>query len=171
MYGTVTEADAYHAARGNTAWTGDNTVKTAALVRASDYIDGRYRCRLPSGRWQSMFTGEKTGGRTQEREWPRTGATDYEGNEIPSDEVPIEVEHAAYEAALRELTSPGSLSPDYVPSQLVTKEKVDVIEVTYSEPQPSVDGSMPNRPVITAVDEILAPLLRKPADFPAVRVV
>lgn len=37
-----------------------------------------------------------------------------ECNAIPATEVPIEIIHATYEAALRELASPGSLSPDFV---------------------------------------------------------
>ena len=167
-YGSVAAADAYHTARGNTAWTGTNDVKTAALVRASAYIDGRYRFRLASGRWQSMFKGTKTGGRAQELEWPRTGATDYEGSEIPSNEIPREVEQATYEAALRELVSPGSLSPDFTYSAQVTREKVGPIEVQYAESQAS---GTPNRPVIPAIDELLGPLLFQPYDYPAVRVV
>lgn len=170
IYGTLVAADAYHAARGNAGWTGTDADKLAALQRATDYIDGRYRYKLPSGRWLSMFTGTRTDGRSQDLEWPRTGAVDYEGNEIPDTEVPIEVESATYEAALRELTDPGSLSPDFVPASQVTKEKVDVVEVQYAAPQAS-DGMLPNRPIVPEIDEILAPLLRTPYDFPAVRVV
>ena len=170
MYGTVADANAYHTARGNTAWTGSDEVKTAALVRASDYIDGRYRWRLSSGRWQSMFRGTRTAGRDQDNEWPRTGATDYEGNEIPVDEVPIEVENATYEAALRELVTPGSLSPDYTSSAQVTKEKVGPVEVQYAEAK-ATDNLTPNRPVIPAIDEIIAPLIFRPYEFPGVTVV
>lgn len=170
IYGTVTDADAYHTARGNTTWTGDNDTKTAALQRATDYIDGRYRYQLKSGVWQSMFRGTKTDGRSQTLEWPRTGATDYEGVEIPDDEVPTEVENATYEAALRELVSPGSLSPDYTPSSQAIKEKVGPIEVQYAEAK-APDGKTPTRPVVPVIDEILAPLLRRPYDLPAVAVV
>lgn len=168
-YGAVVDADSYHTARGNAAWAGDDTAKTAALVRATDYIDGRYRWRLKSGRWQSMFPGERTAGRSQPLEWPRTGATDYEGNEIADDEVPVEVEHATYEAALRELVTPGILSPDYTPSAQVTKEKVGPVEVQYAEAK-SGDNATPNRPVIPAIDEIIAPVVRRPYELPAVTV-
>jgi len=37
---TIAEADAYHAARGNTLWTGEDAVKTVALQRAWDYLRG-----------------------------------------------------------------------------------------------------------------------------------
>ncbi|RZZ90601.1 DnaT-like ssDNA-binding protein [Pseudoxanthomonas winnipegensis] len=170
MYGTLQGADAYHLARGNAAWAaGAEAARTAALVRATDYIDGRYRYQLPSGIWQSMFTGVRTDGRAQPNEFPRTGAVDYDGNALPSDEVPVEVVNATYEAALRELTAPGSLSPDFVSSEQVTREKVGPIEVSYGSS--TAAGAPPNRPVIPAIDEILAPLLRRPASLPAVLVV
>ncbi len=158
MYGTLADANQYHADRGNTAWAGTDTAKTAALIRASDYIDGRYRYQTAGGCWRSMFRGTKTDGRGQEREWPRTGATDSDGNAIPDNEVPVEVERATYEAALRELTEPGSLSPDYVAAGQVTRETVGPITVQYASGQS--DGAMPpNRPVVTVVDDILAGLI------------
>src|SRR5690606_22776375 len=143
MYGDISDASAYHVARGNTAWaTYTSAQQLAALIRGSDYVDQRYREKLKSGRWVSMFSGAKTGGRNQAREWPRTGATDYEGNEIADDVVPVEVEHAAYEAALREAAAPGSLSPDYVPTERVTQETVGPITVKYADGS----GSTTNRP-------------------------
>lgn len=158
FYGTVAAADAYHAARANTAWAGDEVAKQAALIRASVYIDGRYRKLLASGVWQSLFPGVKTEGRGQAREWPRTGAYDYEGNQIPADQVPVEVEQATYEAALREIVEPGSLSPDYVASGAIKRQKVDVLEIEYQSAAPGAAG-VPTRPVITVVDEMVAPLL------------
>lgn len=167
-YGDLTDASAYHAERGNAAWdTYTPTQQQAALVRASQYVDGRYRWRLSSGRWQSMFRGTKTGGRAQALEWPRTGATDYEGNAIDDDVVPVEVEYATYEAALREAAAPGSLSPDFTASAQVTKEKVGPVEVQYAETMAG-DNMTPNRPVIPAIDEIIAPLVFRPYELPAV---
>lgn len=157
MYGTLSDANTYHSDRGNTGWAGSDADKTAALIRASEYIDGRYRYQA-GGCWRSMFRGRKTGGRAQSAEWPRTGATDSEGNAIPDDEVPSEVERATYEAALRELESPGSLSPDYVASQQIVREKVDVIEVQYASATSS-GAATPNRPHVTIVDDILSGLL------------
>ncbi|RJX83490.1 DnaT-like ssDNA-binding protein [Pseudomonas sp. LS-2] len=158
FYGTVAAADAYNAARANTAWTGDEVAKQAALLRASVYIDGRYRKQLPSGVWASLFPGLKTGGRAQAREWPRTGAADYEGNVLPDDAVPIEVEYATYEAAWRELSSPGSLSPDFVASQTIKREKVGPLETEYATGT-LADGAASVRPVISIIDEIIAPVL------------
>lgn len=171
MYGDLTEASVYHAERGNAAWGALTAAQqTAALIRGSDYVDQRYREKLKSGRWLSMFSGVKTGGRDQAREWPRTGATDYEGHEIADDVVPVEVERAAYEAALREAVTPGSLSPDFIPGEQVAKEKVGPVEIAYHQPRLR-DGIPPNRPVIPAIDEIIAPVLVARYDYPAVRVV
>ena len=157
-YGTLAEADAYHAARGRTAWEeAAEQARTAALIVASDYLDGRYRYQL-NGCWRSMFSGSKTAGRAQEREWPRTGAKDSAGEPIPADEVPAEIQRATYEAAYRELTEAGSLSPDYVPGGQVTREKVGPVEVSYAAPQ-VVDGIPPNMPVIPVIDGILGGLL------------
>lgn len=159
FYGTVAAADVYHTARANTAWAGDDVAKQAALVRASAYIDGKYQQQNNCGRWESMFSGAKTGGRAQELQWPRTGATDNEGAVIAPDEVPSEIERATFEAAIRELTSPGSLSPDYVASEAIKRQKVDVLEIEY-QTAADTSGGVPTRPVLTVVDELVAPLLR-----------
>lgn len=171
-YGNTSDAAAYHAARGNSEWADlDEEAAEAALLRGSDYVDQRYRERLASGRWASRFPGERAGGRAQAREWPRVNAVDYEGNEIPDDEAPIEVVNATYEAALREAILPGSLSPDYTPSELATKEKVGPIEVQYATGQGEGSKDIPTRPVISVIDEILAPVLIQRYDMPAVAVV
>ncbi|MED7670195.1 hypothetical protein GXB78_23605 [Pseudomonas moraviensis subsp. stanleyae] len=170
FYGTVAAADAYHAARANAAWTGDDVAKQAALLRASVYIDGRYRKLLASGVWQSLFPGVKTEGRGQAREWPRTGAEDYEGHAIPSDQVPVEVEQATYEAALRELVEPGSLSPDFVAASTVKRQKVGPIEEEFSVAA-GADGAASVRPVISIIDEMIAPVLVARYTLPAVFVV
>lgn len=153
MYGTLTEADAYHAARGRADWTDGNAdARAAALVRGSDYVDQRYTATGCA----TTFSGRRTGGRTQEREWPRTGAADREGNAVPDDSVPSEVVRAAFEAAYREFLAPGSLSPDYVASRQVVRQKVGPLERTFAT---SSDCGAPNRPVVPMIDEILAGLL------------
>ena len=168
VYGDITQASTYHDARGQGARWDAITDQDAALQRGSDYIDQRYREKLKSGRWLSMFSGTRTDGRSQDREWPRTGAADYEGNEIASDEIPDEVLHATFEAALLEGEEPGSLSPQYVASEQAKREKVGPIEVEYRD-----TGSMdtPNRPKVPQIDEIISPVLTPRYDYPAVRVV
>lgn len=153
-YGTLADADAYHAARGRAEWAAGNVdARTAALVRGSDYVDQRYT----SAGCPATFPGRRAGGRTQDREWPREGVVDREGNPVDAATVPVEVVHASYEAAYRELRAPGSLTPDYVPAEQVTREKVGPIETSYA----TGAGSQPNRPFVPAIDEILAGLLFK----------
>lgn len=169
IYGTLAASKAYHADRGNTVWaSASDSDLTAALVRATDYIDSRYRYRYATGRWVSMFPGERTNGRDQELEWPRTNAVDYDGRPIDSGTVPVEVERATYVAALFELQNPNGLSPSFVPSQVALKEKVGPIEVQYSEKYLSEN---PVRPKLTHMDELLAPVLIKPELLPAVMVI
>lgn len=147
-YGTEAGLAAYAASIGATVPAG---AVLPALVRASNYIDGRYGNR---------FVGGRTGGYAQAQAWPRTGAVTRDGFAIPSGVVPDVIGNATYEAALRELASPNSLSPDYVASQLVTREKVGDIEVAYaSTTSLGVDAV---RPVVTVIDEMLAGLLYQP---------
>jgi hypothetical protein len=153
-YGTLPDALAYHQARGNAAWemTGDEDGKLAALVRASVWIDSTYRTR---------FSGRKTGGRSQEREWPRTDAIDGSGEKIEDDDVPAEIEEAAYEAALRELVKPGSLAPDLDGTAPVKSERKKIgqieKEVEYQEANAAA-----LKPVFSVIDGILAGLLVAP---------
>lgn len=161
FYGTRSDADTYHSARGNTVWDAASVAdRDAALLRASDYIDGRYQRRLSTGAYTSMFPGTPVAANTDGRQWPRVGASDGYGRAIADDEIPDAVKRATYEAALRELATPGSLSPDYVPADKVTQEKVGPLSVTYATEGQSHKLDTPNRPVIPAVDEILAPLLQ-----------
>ncbi|MNL80454.1 hypothetical protein D3C87_2073130 [compost metagenome] len=78
------------------------------------------------------------------------------------------MKQATYEAALRELTAPGSLNPDYVPATLVKREKSGPWEEEYFGPS---DGTNPVQPVISAILDLLAPLLGGRRFFPAIMVV
>lgn len=156
-YGTLAGADAYHLAAGNAAWTGADGVKLAALVRASQYADALALRQRKNGSTYTMFGGVKAAGRDQLLAWGRIGAYDIDGTPIPDGVVPIEMEHAAYEAALRELVQPGYLSPDYVPAQVIKREKVDVLETEYMGASGGTEN--PQQPVATLVRNIIAPLL------------
>lgn len=150
-YGTLTASKAYHAERGNTAWAeATDSELDIARLRGSEYVDGRFR---------SDFPGLKSGGREQVREWPRSGATDASGYAIASDAEPIEVEHASYEAALRELVTPGSLLPDVNPAGQVkrTSEKIGPITEEIEYVTPNSPEAM--RPRIPVIDAIMAPLI------------
>lgn len=134
---SVSEADAWHFARGRDAtWNDrDEEAKEQALRRATDYM-GRYR-------WKgSRVTA------AQALDWPRTGAWAY-GFEIASNGVPATVRNACAELAFRALDA--ELLPDIVDSRPVTSEKVGPLEVTYA------DGAAVQSPVFAAVDAMLKP--------------
>lgn len=141
-YGTTTDADDYHSARGNTDWASKSTEeKEIALQRASDWVDNTYRNRFP---------GWKVGRRSQEREWPRYNAFDAEDELIPSDVIPVEILNATYEAALREAVTPGTLAPDQ--ERTLKRIKADTVELEYA-------GGSSQLTTFTVIDGILAGIL------------
>ena len=153
MYGTVSGWKDYAADRAQAAVAdADDPALEAALIRGSVALDAMYRDR---------YLGSKGGGREQQRAWPRLNVTDRNGNAVPDGEVPFEVEHSAYEVALRELTAPGSMSPDLANSREVRSESA------------SVDGAVSEsftysdyfrlselRPVLMIVEGIIWPVVR-----------
>lgn len=158
-YGSDDGFTAYAAANGYTVPAGSIP---AARARGSIYIDGTYGIRFP---------GTPTGGIDQERAWPRTGATDWYGNVVDASTVPASVINASYEAALLELTTPGSLSAVVTGAGRVTMERVEgAVTVQYAAPSGKVDLVCDNTPTSTLIAGILAPLL-VPAFLPAVVVV
>ncbi|RVJ72225.1 DnaT-like ssDNA-binding protein [Sinorhizobium medicae] len=125
--------------------------KTAARQRGSLVID---RC-------EPKFSGRRTDGYSQERAWPRTGAATYYGEAIPSNEIPVAIINASYEAAFLELTNPGSLSPVVTGAQTVKREKIGQLEVEYSTSSSTdIDGVVAlATPVVTTIEGILWPFL------------
>lgn len=118
MIGSRAAADAYHAARGNADWTSmPDSDKDAALARALTWLDARYGDR---------FSGRPVG----DDVWPRENAFDSYGRAIPDSEVPVRVEHALYEAALREGSTPGSLE---TPERIIEREKIGELETKYAD--------------------------------------
>lgn len=153
-YADLPAALAYHAARGNSAWSAAGITdeqRTAALVRASAVLDGRYGSRYP---------GRKVGGRAQSLGWPRLDAIDAEGEAIAADEVPTEILHAVFEMALAELVSPGSLSPAVTLGKVKLRARVEgAVDVTYA----GGGSAASHRPTLTIVDDLLSGLLARPS--------
>lgn len=147
-YSGVADADSYHAARGNAAWTESSTSpdqgKTAALIRATAAIDATYR-----GRWP----GYRTSGRHQSLEWPRTAAYDIEGNPIAGTEIPQEVKDAVCEAALRELSDAGSMMPDLERGGDIRRLQAGSVAIEYG-------ANARARTAYTLIDGILSSLLQ-----------
>lgn len=154
IYGTIAGADTYHAARGNVIWASyDDEDKTAALLRASEYIDATYG---------ALFAGLKVGGRSQVRQWPRSGAYDIDGNSIAINEIPTEAERATYEAALREAAAPGSLSVDFVGADVIKQASVEgAVSVTFGG-NGTIEDAQVSMPI---VDAIIAPICAVGAGF------
>ena len=129
-YADETDADAFQTDRGRQAWLDATTeVKEAALVRATDYIDGRFGLK---------FVGAPLGD-VQELAWPRSGAYyPATGNSFPDDEVPQDILDACILYAEQVISPDGddlsamtelSITPDIDSSNIKRKkEKVDVLE-------------------------------------------
>lgn len=147
IYGTVDGFREYHEARGRdvSAYSVDAAVEAALLV-ASEWIDGTHR---------RLFKGYKVGGREQDREWPRYSVFDHEGKQVSSDSVPPEVNNATYEAALRNLVSPGSLTLDYTPSKYRSVNIQGSVSVTYA----GVNSVADIQSQFIVIEQILDPLL------------
>jgi hypothetical protein len=89
---SVAFCDTYHADRGNTAWTGVQAVKEAAIIRATDYLCNRFK-----------FLGDKYS-EDQALEFPRV----YDDPEDP--QMPVKMQQAVAEYAVRALSA--ALAPD-----------------------------------------------------------
>lgn len=99
----------------------------------ADIAAARQRGSIVIDRYEKKFSGARTGGFNQERAWPRTGATTYYGEPIPSEVIPAAIVNASYEAAFLELTNPGSLLPVITPGGGVKREKIGQLEVEYQD--------------------------------------
>jgi len=123
-YVSLDDANAYHAARGNSTWTGTDAAKEAAVLRAMDYLE-----KL---NWQGDdYDGPAGASGKQPLKWPRRGVV-LGGYVWPWDEVHPGVQNALCEAALIELTDPGALAPAF--SLGVKREKLGPMETEYFGP-------------------------------------
>lgn len=140
------DCDAYHTAHGNSAWDGTNDDKDAAIRRATVWVSQHFN-------WK----GQPVQGRNQALAWPRYWASDRYGWPVDTTSVPQEVIDATCEAALRELTTPGTLTPDVTLTARVRSERVGPIATEYAVLPASADAE---RPVVTLISDILRGLLR-----------
>lgn len=133
---------AYHTDRGNSlgayAPSGSNGDIEKALVRATDFVDQRFR-----------YKGYKCGGVTQPTEWPRYDCWDQDDFGVVG--VPKAVKEATAEYALRTLLSQKPLNPDptvsptgaQVLSTTQSAEGVGSQSFTYAE---GSSGTLPSYP-------------------------
>lgn len=125
-YGNVDDFKTYCMSRGKSlpeTWT-DEMIESALLV-SSEWLDGEY---------ENIFIGYKANGYKQERSWPREAAVvqSYPYYLFAKDEIPAQIEKATYEAAFRNLTSPGSLQVDFTPNQYSSVRVEGAISVEYN---------------------------------------
>lgn len=140
-YVTAAEATTYHAARGNTAWTGTDAVKEAALLKAAAYLDGHYCQRFKGEQYQPLL---------QSLQWPRINVIVGNGYYFPTDTIPQRIKDAQCELALIALSA--ELAPNV--SAGIKREKVDVLETEYFA------GAPAGTTVYTAVNNLLSDLLK-----------
>ena len=129
----------------------------------ADIAAARQRGSIVIDRYEMKFSGTRTGGFAQERAWPRTGATTYYGEAIPSDVIPAAIVNASYEAAFLELTNPGSLLPVITPGAAVKREKIGQLEVEYQQTPSSAtvdDLVRLATPIVTIIEGMLWLYLR-----------
>lgn len=152
-YLSVADCDTYHSNRGNTAWAAlATTAKEQALRKATDYLVQEYRMRWKGTRMTAA----------QALDWPRayvymeavlTGLTGTDFPElVPNDVVPVEVENATADLALKSLTL--TLMGDVDP-KITTEETIWPIKVEYSENQRNGGKTR-----YDAIDSRLRPLLQ-----------
>lgn len=157
-YGDDTAYEAWLTANG---YTVPDSAPSSAVQRqrASVYIDATYELRFP---------GERTSA-SQERAWPRTGATVF-GSSMASSTIPQQVIDASYMAAYLDANGLISLSRVITPGERVKRQKVGDIEREFFDPQ---NASMiaPNAAASSLIDGMLAPLIGAATLVPNVLVI
>jgi hypothetical protein len=137
---TVTFADTYHTARGNTPWLTITTAqKEQALRRATEFMTQAY-----TSRWQGLRVYPTV----QALDWPRQGVI-VDGVSALTTIVPEVIKRATAELALK--AAAGALYEDL--TQGVTSETVGAISVTY-------DKTSNRKTKYTAVEAMLQPYLK-----------
>ena len=142
-YVDLTYLDAYHAAHGNAAW--DEYLeedKEAAARRAMLYIETfRYKGQRISVSQACAF--------------PRSGIITRDGLEWPEDAIPAVVKQAQAEGALREITNPGALLPDWTPGKgPLRREKLGDIEEEWFKQDPN-DGKYPFQSILRLLADFI----------------
>jgi len=127
-YLSVADCDAYWLARNNSVWAAaNNETKEKSLLEATQYLDGAYE-----------YIGELAQ-YDQPLAWPRGGAVITVGNLknkfFLSTEIPKQIKDACAELALNGLSA--SLRPVQDRGNMIKREKVDVLEIEYSDFAPS----------------------------------
>lgn len=144
-YSDLTQADSYHAARGNAAWAALTAAnKEAALRKATDYLEQSYRMRWAGWRMST----------TQALSWPRAWVplvdTPYAWvSYYAQNVIPAQLVNACAELALR--AAAADLAPDITRPKISTT--IGPIKVDYDR-----FGSLITR--YRAIDNMLLPFMK-----------
>lgn len=148
---SVSYCDTYLASRGKTLWTGDDTLKEQAIVRATAYLSEAFD-------WEGyrVKNRQATGG-AQALAWPRHEVFDREKVYVSSNEIPVEVQKATAELALYELLNPGALDPTFQASTVIKNVKVGPVGIQFENQNTSASGI---RPMILRVSDLVGQFLK-----------
>ena len=140
-YLDVTAFKAYHDDRGNAYVAYTDPQISAALIRATDYLDDRFD-----------FVGSKLNGIDQTTEWPRSDA--WTSDDFYVEGIPAAVVEATAEYALRSLAAPLSPDPSRGTTGGLVKSMSESVEGAVSRTVEYVDGretyELPDYPVADA---------------------
>lgn len=142
-------------ARGYAYTSYTDTQIEQAARRGTAYVDFTFEPR---------FSGYRVGLREQSLAYPRYGSADVAGNEIASDDMPVEYINAVSEAIWRELVTPFTLTSDVdAGGGVIKREKVGPLETEYA-----VGGSM--QKTFPGIAAALANLIGRASPFSSVAV-
>jgi len=123
-YVTLSYCDTYFETKGYTTWVnGDDDLKECAIINACDYME------------TLMWKGQKALS-TYVLSWPRRGVYDADGYPIYSDTIPLQVQKAQCELALRFFQNKAPLADVSSGDSYIIKEVVGPIEISYSSSHP-----------------------------------
>lgn len=137
-YISVAAADTRHTAFGNTAWTGADSVKEAALRKATAYMLQAFRDRWAGSRRLT----------TQALDWPRVDVLVDKYTLVDHESVPGDIANACADLALKSLSE--TLNADL--ERAVIRERVGPLETEYSPYSPQSKR-------YPAIDAMLVPYL------------
>jgi hypothetical protein len=130
----------------------DDAAITAYLLKAMDYIESR----------EDEFVGERTDV-DQSLSWPRKCVIKRDGSAFPDDEIPQSLLNALYQLCIEQFNGVALMptTDNAGNGGFVIKEKVDVLETTYSEKIGTTRD-----PIMPAVEAWLKSIVSNASGFP-----
>ena len=145
---------AYADARGHSYADYTDAQIEQAIIRSTDFLSDSFTWEGFKRNERGNLDGE------QSLAWPRSWVEDRNGYSVPNDEIPDEIERATAEIVRRELETPGSMTPDYTPSERVKSERVGPLTVEYDLSRTDAESV---RPVLLVVRDLIGQFLKRGA--------